>query len=265
MTEDRQNQGPGTSDPFTTLRLAVEEGVGHLTLGNGTRFNTLHKDCIREIKRGLRALEEDPRVICIVLSGGVGESFAVGANIAEMKDFSPLDGLRFSTLGQSLFEQMEESDKPIIGALNGITMGGGCDLALSCDIRLASDRLQIAHPGAKLGIITGFCGTQKLPRQIGRNFALEVFMTSDTYTAEQALRMKLVDRVFEHARFWPQVNDYARRIARMDAAALAYAKKLLNAAGDIDIKNGQTMALGAFSTLFSSGSLRKKAAEFFLG
>ena len=87
-------------------------------------------------------------------------------------------------LGQDLFEQMEESSKPIIGGLNGITMGGGCDLALSCDIRLASERLKIAHPGAKLGIITGFCGTQKLPRLIGRAQALEVFMTSEAYHAD---------------------------------------------------------------------------------
>ncbi len=248
---------------FETLSITVEERVGYLTLDSGSRFNTLHSGCIAEIRTALRRLENDADVGCIVLSGGEGESFAVGANIAEMKDFGPLDGFRFSELGQSLFEQMEESDKPILGALNGITMGGGCDLALSCDIRLASDRLQIAHPGAKLGIITGFCGTQKLPRQVGRNFALEVFMTSQSYDAEQALHMNLVDRVFPHDRFWTEVRQYARGIAGMDAAALSYAKKLVNAAADIDIRNGQTMALGAFSTLFSSGTLKRKAAQFY--
>ena len=206
---------------YRTLRLSVAEGVGSLILDNGGRFNTLHSACIAEIKAALKALEEDPAAVCIVLSGGEGESFAVGANIAEMKDFTPLDGLRFSELGQSLFAQMEEADKPIIGALNGITMGGGCDLALACDIRLASDRLKIAHPGAKLGIITGFGGTQKLPRQVGRNFAREIFMTSDVYDAAAALHMNLVDRVFPHAEFRSEVERFARRVAARPPAASA--------------------------------------------
>jgi len=249
--------------PWQTLRLTVEDRVGYLTLDNGTRFNTLHSECIVEIKAALAIFEDDPAVVCIVLSGGEGESFAVGANIAEMKDFGPLDSLRFSELGQDLFERMEESCKPIIGALNGITMGGGCDLALSCDIRLASERLKIAHPGAKLGIITGFCGTQKLPRLIGRAQALEVFMTSEAYHADEALRMGLVDQVFAHETFWAEVKKIARRIATMNPDALSYGKKLVNAAADIDLKNGQIMELGAFSTLFSSGNARKRATDFF--
>jgi len=248
---------------FQTLRLSVVDGVGYLTLDNGGRFNTLHSACIEEIKAGLKILEDDPAVVCIVLSGGEGESFAVGANIAEMKDFTPLDGLHFSELGQSLFTQMEEADKPIVGALNGITMGGGCDLALACDIRLASDRLKIAHPGAKLGIITGFGGTQKLPRQVGRNFAREIFMTSDVYDAEAALRMNLVDRVIAHEAFWPEVERFARRVATMPPAALSYAKKLVNVASDVDLKSGQTMELGAFSTLFSTDVPRQRIRTFF--
>ena len=248
---------------YKTLRIECEDRVGYLTLDNGSRFNTLHSSCIEELKQALSELEAGGEVNCIVLSGGAGESFAVGANIAEMKDFQPLDGMAFSVLGQSLFTRMEESDLPIIGALNGITMGGGCDLALSCDFRLASDRLQIAHPGAKLGIITGFCGTQKLPRLIGRSQALEMFMTAESYSAEQALAIGLVDQVIPHEQFWPAVQRLARRIAGMDASALGYAKKLINAAADVDVRNGQVMELGAFSTLFSSGELQRKCRAFF--
>lgn len=248
---------------YQTLRVDIEKGVGYLTLGNSQRFNTLHTGCLDEIKAALRELERQDDVVCVVLSGGEGESFAVGANIAEMKDFTPLDAIAFSESGQALFEQMEESDKPIIGALNGITMGGGCDLALSCDIRYASSRLKIAHPGAKLGIITGFGGTQKLPRLVGRNFAREIFMTSEPYGAEDALRMNLVDRIFPHEEFWPQVRRCAERIAAMTPDALAYAKKTVNAATDIDIKNGQVMELGAFSTLFSTSAHREKIDAFF--
>ncbi len=249
--------------PFRTLRIELEEGVGYLTLDAAARFNTLHTGCLEELRQAFRELEENPGVRCIVLSGGEGESFAVGANIAEMKDFGPLQALEFSELGQGLFAQMEEGDTPIVGALNGIAMGGGVDLALSCDIRLASDRLKMAHPGATLGIITGFCGTQKLPRLLGRSHALEVFMTSATYGADEALRLNLVDRVIPHGDFWPAVKSFARQVASRSPAALSYAKKLVNASEDVDLKNGQLLELGAFSALISDELPRRRMTEFF--
>lgn len=119
--------------------------------------------------------------------------------------------------------------------------GGGCDLALACDIRLASDALAIAHPGGKIGILTGFCGTQKLPRLVGRNNAREIFLTTDTFDAASALRMGLVDRVFPAPGFWPAVVAYAERIACQPLPALAAVKRLVNASQDLDLKNGCLM------------------------
>jgi enoyl-CoA hydratase len=155
-----------------------------------------------------------------------------------MVHFSPTEAFHFAELGQSLFEQIESCSKPVIGALNGITMGGGCDLAMSCDIRIAIDSLQIAHPGAKLGIITGFCGTRKLPRIVGKNFAREIFMTSDPYNAENALRMGLVDRVCTVADYWQEVITFAERIASHPLSAISASKRLLNAAEDTDLRTG---------------------------
>lgn len=142
-------------------------------------------------------------------------------------------------------------------------MGGGCDLALACDIRLASDRLKIAHPGAKLGIITGFCGTQKLPRLVGRNKAKEIFMTAQTYSAAESLQMKLVERVYPAAQFMPQVREYAEQIANQPPMALQLAKKLLNAAENVCVENGQVMELGAFASLFPRSGNMERIEEFF--
>ncbi|MCD6188014.1 MAG: enoyl-CoA hydratase/isomerase family protein [Desulfuromusa sp.] len=245
------------------LHTDVSQRVGYIFLDNGQRFNTLHTECIHALQFALTAFEADPLVGCVVLTGEPGESFAVGANIGEMLDFKPLDGWQFSSLGHSLFEQMESSSKPIIGALNGITMGGGCDLALACDIRLASDRLKIAHPGAKLGIITGFCGTQKLPRLVGRNKAKEIFMTAQTYSAAESLQMKLVERVYPAAQFMPQVREYAEQIANQPPMALQLAKKLLNAAENVCVENGQVMELGAFASLFPRSGNMERIEEFF--
>lgn len=246
------------------LHTDITNRVGTLFLDNGQRFNTLHSECILELRSAIATLEADTNVGCIVLTGEPGESFAVGANIAEMKDFKPLDGWKFSRLGQGLFDQIESSTKPIIGALNGITMGGGCDLALACDIRLASDRLKIAHPGAKLGIITGFCGTQKLPRLIGRNKAKEIFMSSRIYSAEEALRMKLIEQMYPADQFMLRVRDYAEQIANQPPMALHLVKKLLNASENSCLANGQVMELGAFASLFPRSGNMEQIEEFFL-
>ena len=224
--------------PFKKLRIETVNRAGYILLGAGSRFNKLSVTTIRELKRAVAHVEEDRAVNVVVLSGYPGESFAVGADIGQMVHFSSDDAFHFAELGQSLFDQIESCPKPVIGALNGITMGGGCDLAMACDIRIAIENMQIAHPGARLGIITGFCGTRKLPRIVGKNFAREIFMTSDPYTASEALRMGLVDRVHAHDDFWPRVVSFAERIAGHPLAALSAAKRLINAAEDTDLRTG---------------------------
>jgi enoyl-CoA hydratase len=224
--------------PYKKLRIEVLNRVAYILLDAGSRFNKLSITTIRELKRALTQVEEDNSAQVIVLSGYPGESFAAGADIGQMVHFSPNDAFHFGELGQSLFDQIESCPKPVIGALNGITMGGGCDLAMSCDIRIASEALRIGHSGAKLGIITGFCGTHKLPRIVGKNYAREIFMTSETYSAAEALHMGLVDRVYPEAEFWQELSAFAERIAYHPHNALAAAKRLINAAEDTDLRTG---------------------------
>jgi enoyl-CoA hydratase len=224
--------------PFNKLSIQVTNRVGYLLLDAGSRFNKLSITTIRELKRAFAQLEADQAVRVIVLSGYPGESFAAGADIGQMVHFSPSDAFHFAELGQSLFEQIESCPQPVIGALNGITMGGGCDLAMACDIRIAREGLKIGHSGAKLGIITGFCGTHKLPRMVGKNLAREIFMTSDIYSAADALQMGLVDRVVSDENFWSEVVAFAERVASHPLKALSASKRLLNAAEDTDLRTG---------------------------
>jgi enoyl-CoA hydratase len=224
--------------PYKKLRIETMNRVGYILLDAGSRFNKLSITTIRELKRAFSQIEEDESASAIVLSGYPGESFAVGADIGQMVHFSPDDAFHFAEFGQSLFEQIESCPKPVIGALNGITMGGGCDLAMSCDIRIASEGLRIGHSGAKLGIITGFCGTHKLPRIVGKNYAREIFMTSEIYGAAEALQMGLVDRVYRETEFWQGVSCFAERIASHPLHALSAAKRLVNAAEDTDLRTG---------------------------
>ena len=224
--------------PYKKLRIEVMNRVAYILLDSGSRFNKLSITTIRELKRAFTQIEADVTVNAIVLSGYPGESFAVGADIGQMVHFSPHDALHFAELGQSLFDQIESCPKPVIAALNGITMGGGCDLSMSCDIRIASEGLRIGHSGAKLGIITGFCGTHKLPRIVGKNYAREIFMTSEIFSAADALHMGLVDRVYSEEHFWQEVSRSAERIASHPLSALSAAKRLINAAEDTDLRTG---------------------------
>ncbi len=224
--------------PYKKLRIEIKNRVGFILLDAGSRFNKLSITTIRELKRAFAQVEEDEAANVVVLSGYPGESFAVGADIGQMVHFSPGDAFHFAELGQSLFDQIESCPKPVVGALNGITMGGGCDLAMSCDIRIASDCLRIGHSGAKLGIITGFCGTHKLPRIVGKNYAREIFMTSEIYGAVEALQMGLVDRVYRGTEFWRHVSALAERIAGNPLHTLSAAKRLVNAAEDTDLRTG---------------------------
>ncbi len=246
--------------PFKKLHIEITNRVGFIFMGSGSRFNKLTVNTLKELKGAVAVLAAADDVGCIVITGHPGESFAVGADIGQMAKFGAPEAFRFAELGQSLFSAMEECPKPILGALNGITMGGGCDLAVACDIRLSSDVLKIAHPGAKLGIITGFCGTQKLPRLLGKNAAREVFMTSEPYDAAEALRLGLVDRVFPAATFWAETVKEAERIAANPPASLAFAKKLLNASEDVDLRTGCTMVSGPFAALCAA-TLRRDRLE----
>jgi enoyl-CoA hydratase len=241
--------------PYTKLSIKIENKVGYLLLDSGARFNTLSLETLIELSHAFSALETDPAVAVIVVSGYPGDSFAVGANIAEMLEFSPADALAFGEAGQALFEMMEDAEKPVIAALNGITMGGGCDLSLACDLRLASDALRFAHPGARLGILTGFCGTQKLPRLIGRNRALEVFMTARTYDAQEALDMGYLNRVYPAGSFWDEVCRCAEGIAAHPGAALAGVKRLVNSAEELDLKNGCALERGVHASLSCSSAI----------
>jgi enoyl-CoA hydratase len=235
---------------YSKLKMEIENRVGYLLLDSGARLNTLSLETLGELSSSFAELEADPEVAAIVISGYPGDSFAVGANIAEMLDFTPADALYFGEAGQALFEAMEDAETPIIAALNGITMGGGCDLSLACDLRLASDTLRFAHPGARLGILTGFCGTQKLPRLIGRNRALDIFMTARTCDAAEGLRIGYLNRVYPAASFWDEVRAFAEGIAAHPRAALAAAKRLINSAEELDLKNGCALERGFQSALW---------------
>jgi enoyl-CoA hydratase/carnithine racemase len=169
------------------------DGVVLLTIDRAHRFNTLSEETLEALGEAAASLSADESVVAVVLRGAGGESFAAGADIREVAKLDPRAALAFSARGQFVLDAIERSPKVFVAAIDGYCLGGGLDLALSCDLRHASPRSVFAHPGAKLGIVTGFGGTARLARLVGKACAIEMFATARRVTAEEARVIGLVD------------------------------------------------------------------------
>jgi enoyl-CoA hydratase len=170
-------------------------GVALLTIDRAEHFNTLSVETLEALDNAVCAIARDSTTRVVVVAGAGGESFAAGANIREFADLSPREAIAFSARGQRLFDRLERMPKAVLAAIDGYCLGGGLDLALACDVRIASPRSAFAHPGARLGILTGFGGTQRLARLIGLPGALELFASARRIDATEALSLGLVDAI----------------------------------------------------------------------
>lgn len=178
----------------TRLRSAVESGVLFLTLESDDGYPRLERAVMRELAREVETPARDPRLKGAVITGGE-QSFASGAEISELAELSPVEAFEFSQHGQRVLRAIENSSKPVVAAIRGYCMGGGLDLALACHFRIAAPDSIFAHPGGALGILTGWGGTQRLPRLIGRSRAAELLATGRRLTAEDALQMGLITEI----------------------------------------------------------------------
>lgn len=184
--------GPPPSD----LRVEPSgQGVVAVTIDRARSFNTLSGETLEALDAVLLRLAANPEVVAVVLAGAGGESFAVGADIREVAALDPRSALAFAARGQRVFDLVERAPFVVFAAIDGYCMGGGLDLALACDVRHASPRSVFAHPGAKLGIVTGFGGTSRLARLVGRSRAVELFATARRIDAAEAAAIGLVDTV----------------------------------------------------------------------
>jgi enoyl-CoA hydratase len=199
----------------------------------------------------------DVRVIIIT---GEGKAFVAGADIAEMSSMTQAQGKEFSRVGQQTFRRLELLDKPVIAAVNGFALGGGCELALACDFRLASTKAKFGQPEVNLGLTPGYAGTQRLPRLIGAGNALAMLLTGDMIGAEEALRIGLVQRVLEPEQLLEKALEMAKTIASKGPKAVQKVKKLVRHGLESDFEKGCLLEMDEFGSLFENeGSEGMKA------
>ena len=180
--------------PYQHLSVSVQDRIATLTVNRPDKLNALNATLIGELGAAIDEMQARDDVAAIILTGA-GRAFVAGADIAELSGISALEGKRLARRGQEIFRRFELSPKPTVAAVNGFALGGGCELAMACQIRIASDAARFGQPEVKLGLIPGYGGTQRLPRLVGRGRALQLLLTGEMIDAQEAFRIGLVNRV----------------------------------------------------------------------
>lgn len=226
--------------------------VALLTVNRPAALNALNRAVLEEIARVVREVRHDPSVRVLIVTGAGEKAFVAGADIAAMAAMSAVEGLEFSRLGHRVLQSLEDLPIPVIAAVNGFALGGGLELALACDLIVASEKTRFGLPEITLGLIPGFGGTQRLPRRIGHARARELVMTGETFEAEAALKLGLVSRVVPATELLPEARKLADQLVAKSAVALRQAKAALLAAATTAQDAGLRFEQEAFGLAFAS-------------
>lgn len=238
--------------PQGHVRLQVEDGLATVTVDRPEALNALNLEVLRELRDVLREVEGREDVRALILTGAGDKAFVAGADIREMLPMQPLESRRLAALGHEITGLLERMEKPVVAAVNGYALGGGCELALACDLRLASDRAKLGLPEVGLGIFPGFGGTQRLARLVGRGRASELIFTGDPVDAEEAARMGLVNQVVPHGELMEAARRVARRMLERGPLALKLAKRAIQQSQEGGLSAGLAYEREAFSLIFST-------------
>jgi enoyl-CoA hydratase len=236
--------------------------IATLTVNRPTALNALNREVLEEIARVIREVRHDPSVRVLIVTGAGDKAFVAGADIAAMAKMSAVDGLDFSRLGHRVMESFEDLPIPVIAAVNGFALGGGLELALACDLIVASDKARFGQPEINLGLIPGFGGTQRLPHRIGHNKARELIMTGDMFDAKTALELGLVNQVVAPGELIETTRKLAEKIASKSAVALRQAKAALRAAFTMEEDAGLRFEQEAFGVVFGSADRVEGTSAF---
>jgi enoyl-CoA hydratase len=247
---------------YENIAVEIDGEIAIVKIDRPESLNAIDSITIEELGDCLRSLLGNGAVRSIILTGQ-GKIFVAGADISEIKEKDPAAARDFAHKGQALFAFIETMKKPVVAAVNGHALGGGCELAMACDLRIASDRAHFGQPEVKLGLIPGWAGTQRLPRLVGVGKAKEMILTGDPVDAETALRIGLVSTVVPHDDLLEAARRLAKQLASMGPAAIALAKDCIRKSLDSDILTGSEYEAQAFGLCFSTGEPREGISAFF--
>lgn len=246
---------------FETIKYETKDGIVLITVNRPQALNALNPQVLDELYKAFEQFEADENADVAILTGE-GRAFVAGADIVAMSTMSTLEGRNLGIKGHKLMNYMENIEKPIVAAVNGFALGGGCELAMACDIRVASSKAKFGQPEVGLGIIPGFGGTQRLPRLVGRGMAKYLIFTADTIDAQEALRIGLVEKVVEPDALMDEVCGIAKKISAKAQLAIGLAKSAINDGYNLDMKIASKIEIESFGQLFSTEDQKEGMSAF---
>jgi len=247
---------------YENILFDVQAGVGILTFNRPKALNALNPKTLEEVAEVIANAGANRDIRVLLLTGAGEKAFVAGADITEFQKMNPLEALLFAERGQEIFFQLEQLPLPVIAAVNGFALGGGCELAMSCDFIYASENAKFGQPEINLGIIPGFGGTQRLSRLVGRAKAKELCMTGEMIDARQAQELGLVAKVFPSDQLLTESMKVASALATKGQVALRAIKQVVDRGYDVDLKSGCALEAQAFSVCFTSQDAREGVAAF---
>jgi enoyl-CoA hydratase len=247
---------------YENILYEKKDGIAYVTFHRPKVLNALNRKTVEELHHALLDARDDASVRVLILTGAGDKSFVAGADIGELAVQTPVKGKEFSLYGQSVFHLLETMGKPSICAINGFALGGGCELALSCTIRIASKTAKLGQPEVKLGILPGYGGTQRLARLCGKGVAHELCLTGEMITAEEALRIGLVNHIHEPAELLPAAEAMAKKIMANAPLAVKYAMEAIERGVEAPQEEGLFLEATLFGVSCSTEDMREGTKAF---
>lgn len=247
---------------YTTITFETDaDGIGVLTINRPDKLNALNADVIQELDACIAEIESRDEVKGVILTGAGSKSFVAGADIRQFTDLDPVQGYTFAQYGQRVFSRLERLPKPVIAAVNGYALGGGCELAMACHLRVASELATFGQPEVNLGIIPGYGGTQRLPRLVGRGLALEMILTGEHVTARRAYEIGLVNKVVVPAELMSAARQMMQTILNKGPVAVALSLNAVHAS-DRPLDQGLEHEALLFGQACGTEDFKEGAAAF---
>ncbi len=248
--------------PLTTLQYEVADGLARVTVNRPAKLNALNATVIAELDETIAAVERDSAVRGVLLTGSGPKAFVAGADIDEIAQQGTLDGKARALEGQRVFRRVERLGKPVVAAVNGFALGGGCELAMACHLRVASENARFGQPEVKLGIGPGYGGTVRLPRLVGRGRALELLLTGQMIDAQEAHRIGLVNRVVPADRLLAESEGLLRTILENGPLAVRACLEAVDAGLDMGLDEALLLEANLFGLLSGTADMREGTAAF---
>lgn len=249
---------------YENILFEIEDGIALVSVNRPKKLNALNSATVAELKAAFTRVGQDPNIKSAILTGSGEKAFVAGADIEELAAKNPITGTEFSLAGQEVLNIIQHLEKPVVAAVNGFALGGGCEIAMACHVRFASPNARFGQPEVTLGIIPGYGGTQRLARLVGAGRALELCMSGDMIDADEAYRIGLVNRVFPPEELLPKTREFCRKVMSKGPKAVAHVLHAVNRGMEMSLDDALRLEAHLFGLVCATKDM-KEGTKAFIG